>query len=161
MKSSSTARKKFSKGLCSPILRREFFDNSDLLLTPNPKSTAPFYSTGGFQLTAWSLPQRVESNSPLAKALKNLKDKISGEAKLEKNIRKRSPEVDFFRQSIRMPISALNNKSRRIKWSNAQPEVSRRVSRKIILVGDNDVKEVEFIARKAYSKSALKYYKNS
>lgn len=159
MKSSST--NKFSKCLGSPILRKKFFDNSDLFLTPNPKSTAPFYSTGGFQLTAWSLPQRVESNSPLAKALKRLKDKITGEAKLEKTIRKRSPEVDFFRQPIRMPISELNNKSRRIKWINPQPEVSKRVSRKIILVSDNNVKEIEFITRKAYSKSALKYYKHS
>ncbi|OMJ77653.1 hypothetical protein SteCoe_22691 [Stentor coeruleus] len=149
--------KTYSKPASPPRLKTTFYSTKEHLY-PRTALISPFFTTKGLQISEWSLPQRIEPSNPLSKTLIKTREKISAEAKIEKKIRNKSPGVDFFRQTYRTIFPESKYKVNRKKWIQERPQIIRKVVKKVVVIGENDVKKIEVVMRKIYSKSALRNF---
>ena len=123
-----------------------YFQESEKIESPLKSSTVK-------KLNRWTLPQRLETNSPEEKELIKVKELIKSEAKLDKISRKISPDVDFFRQTFRppMPKPVLHE----VGMYKNKEKADNLKTQKTKIVFFKEVKDFDFKYQKS-SKSFLK-----
>lgn len=108
------------------------------------------------KLRDWSKPQRINKDSPLGKTLRIVKERIKAQAKIEKNIGKKTPEVNFFRQTFRNSEEKKGLFGKVNVGRGERPKSAVKSMKKIVVVRENQVEMIEIVARKRESKSLLR-----
>ena len=120
-------------------------------------TVSPLKSYSMMKLVKWSKPQRIDSKSPEGRNLSLLKDIIRSEAKIDKGCMRKFPRFDFFRQTLR------ENYQKNVILAEAQrryvkrPRSGLKIKKKIVLVKENNIEEVEVVSRKIELKSPLRH----
>lgn len=104
----------------------------------------------------WMFPQRVESSSPEGKSLSSIITKIKGEFKRNKLFQKASPDILFSKQTLRPPLPQPTFHEEKSSSSPFKLKPNKRILKKIVIVKENVIKEIDALTSKSNRKSKLR-----
>ena len=142
---------------CTSTIANKKLDNYSSKIIKNQVDYQNFFKSNSLmKLVNWSIPQRIESNSPQGKTLNFIKDSIKSEAKLDKMNKKNTPDVNFFRQTLRLPMPMPSLHEEKIYNEKKKSESVIRQKKKFIQVGEKEIVEYRYSIRKSMTKSPLR-----
>ena len=104
----------------------------------------------------WMFPQRVESSSPEGKSLSSIITKIKGEFKRNKIFHKASPDILFSKQTMRPPLPRPTFHEDKFSSSPIRQKNNKTILKKIVIVKENIIKEIDALTSKSNRKSKLR-----
>jgi hypothetical protein len=104
----------------------------------------------------WMIPQRVDSSSPEGKTLSFLMAKIKGEYLKTSLKSKATPFITFSKQTFRPPLPCPTFHEEKSSTSPVRPKSPMRELKKVVIVKENVIKEIEILTNRSKKKSYLK-----